>query len=145
MDAATTGQPWRGPQICDLQLPQSNGRARGIQSNYRFHACPRTSGNIDLGDITGWVETTSGGKVAFLRFPDATTTYFQYPGAFQTVATDINNLRQIVGYYRLSPNDDDEHAFLAVLVPEPSTLALLFAALPLAYLTYRRRRTVEIT
>lgn len=97
----------------------------------------RAEGINDLGDVIGWVIGGSRPR-AFLRFADRTTEYFEYPGAYQTIPTGVNNLRQIVGYYRMNPGDRPQ-GFLAVLAPEPSTLAMLLAALPLAYLAYRRR------
>jgi hypothetical protein len=99
----------------------------------------RAGGLNDAGDVVGWVESEGDVRTGYLRLAGGYTSYFTYPGAYQTVATDINNVGQIVGYYRLAPSDD-RHGFLAVVVPEPSSFVYALGVFGGILVAMRHRR-----
>ena len=50
-----------------------------------------------------------------------------YPGAYTTIAFDINNSNDIIGFFTDAAGDP--HGFLATPTPEPATLLLLASGL----------------
>ncbi len=77
----------------------------------------------------------------WIREPDGTVSAISYPGSLNTWVLGINDAGEIVGRY-----EDSEyqwHGFVGIPIPEPGTLALLWAGLATARIFRLRRRAAH--
>jgi probable HAF family extracellular repeat protein len=73
----------------------------------------------------GWIAGNYGSNASAFLYADGVTTVINYPGAYSTLITGINNAGQMVGTFQDSTSFN-RHAFLATPVPEPDS-SVLFA------------------